>query len=1413
MEALYLQPLEKDGVMVEEEEQEKSRDQEEGGTEASSPMGSTTDEETDEDSEPEPPPVVRRKVSFADAFGLNLVSVKEFDNVEGTESEVSQSPEREVTHPLEEVYLSCLFTVPLSPEELDQRLQVQKVELESIELLPGTTTLRGIVRVVNLSYSKSVYARISLDCWNSYFDLLAEYVPGSSDRKTDRFTFKYTLIPSFERDGTRVDFCLRYETSVGTFWANNQEMNYVLFCHQKGQAKEPGPQMQEESTSYKSKRSCLKANRRGSAEERTKETVNTATVCAEAQATHKAEEADRKTVDSAEIQSFLYREEHKPLVDSVKSRHRATRLARVQECLSRRRQQVPKAYPHDSANGQKISQPVPALWGGSARFLCNQKKQLNESPQVLTYHQIPLLTLDWNNDKPQRWGAADMDDIWTGRAKLTLSKASEENVEDKPSVNDMWETFLNGTDDTTDKETSVSDVWQEFLNGPSCKDHSGVPESEWLQTAASVSPSNDKEPQTQYAASSQEFQVGTDTPATLHAHTSAACQLLSGKRETPLANVTLNAEDHQPAEACVSSPRDDNTATQDASQRSQTNSVTDTSQEFSLKGATPVSKGSVDSTAECHKYAICEREREEIIGEAEGIGGDEPFTPHTADLVTSSGESKTTDMTAMPESQNANTVDRISQGAGLDEGLSSSGEGEVTGTAHNATDDTLAFSETIRQGTKNGERFVFSTSRQRAEERLMTNCMENKVSAEDEIFRPHKTQECEISQRCADEKQREEFRLNQKSENPLHDNEGDENEIRPAQSRAHEFNPNQTCEENFRPCLVMESEFKLDESENKDMASNNKDLEGFRETQVENYYWKKRKEPKRQIGAEAEIIAVLDEEASAWQRGNTSIISEVNNEHLRPVLEGEELDVQKEEEDSTLKQAEENVETSEPGEHVLVSNQTEEGKSLSCSGINVEQQEINPSSQKRHTVESREGMKVFQSDRDTFRPFPKDKCNPDPTELVELRWISSQDVTKGQKEDVGSEIRPEEVKAKENVAKKDTSKELQHQPETIERIEEDMSQTDKDERESIGELKIEAMGVLMGNVEDPQRERKNAPAELKEQELSVEAESSPRVESKKLSEGTKELITAENTVALEVIESRLEAMFIERFGEDLVRGIWEEVFGAGKVQASIRDTTNVDGMGGRLTDIPDITRDCHLLCEKDFSDTFDSGVFSLSELPTDPNISPCQGLEHTTVTNSDEYSPKERNQSLGTIEQTHFLSELHTDLNSSADLSQDLAATLAALNRQSLTESAQTLSSPKDQENYSQIKERSVNRQETGRQIEGSVVAHKENFNRSEHPSHKRPSSSSEKLKESDVLVWWSVLYTLSHITRLLICALLVAGFFVIVFFYDFPAFFALYTFSLCWWFYKWRRHRLAMNKGISQEFAERREGVKECSA
>ncbi|XP_061770559.1 uncharacterized protein LOC133561238 isoform X2 [Nerophis ophidion] len=364
-------------------------------------------------------PVIRRKVSFADAFGLDLVSVKEF--VDAAE----EASDEDEASPAEEFYLSCLFTAPSSSEELERNLEARMVDLESIELLPGTTTLRGTVRVRNLCYSKAVYARITLDSWRSCFDLLADYVPGSSDRKTDRFTFQYTVVPPLEKEGTRVEFCLRYETSAGTFWANNMEMNYVVFCHQKS----PRKQVQ---------RSCLKANRRGGTQEKLSDDTAVPSTKAEASLEEK----------NAESVSLFHPAEHKPLVASIKSRHRAVRLAQVKDILSH-------------------------TWGQRDCTAASQKQS-----HVLTYHQIPLITLDWDNDNTL------MDDILNARAKVTLSK--EESVKAAGPGNDIWGSFLNGQGPAADNDTSVCDVWQAFINGPRCQGDLTVPQSEWLQTATLV---------------------------------------------------------------------------------------------------------------------------------------------------------------------------------------------------------------------------------------------------------------------------------------------------------------------------------------------------------------------------------------------------------------------------------------------------------------------------------------------------------------------------------------------------------------------------------------------------------------------------------------------------------------------------------------------------------------------------------------------------------------------------------------------------------------------------------------------------------------------------------------------------------------------------------------------------------------
>ncbi|XP_029089928.1 protein phosphatase 1 regulatory subunit 3A [Monodon monoceros] len=220
-----------------------------------SPQPSRRGSDSSEDIYLDNPPSGARRVSFADNFGFNLVSVKEFDSWEFPSGSTDFDLMKDIFH-TEEYVLSPLFDLPSSKEDLMQQLQVQKAILESTEYLHGSTSMKGIIRVLNISFEKLVYVRMSLDDWQTYYDILAEYVPNSCDGETDQFSFKILLVPPYQKDGSKVEFCIRYETSVGTFWSNNNGTNYILVCQKKEQELEPG-KLQEEVPNRQIK-GCLK---------------------------------------------------------------------------------------------------------------------------------------------------------------------------------------------------------------------------------------------------------------------------------------------------------------------------------------------------------------------------------------------------------------------------------------------------------------------------------------------------------------------------------------------------------------------------------------------------------------------------------------------------------------------------------------------------------------------------------------------------------------------------------------------------------------------------------------------------------------------------------------------------------------------------------------------------------------------------------------------------------------------------------------------------------------------------------------------------------------------------------------------------------------------------------------------------
>ncbi|NXE61566.1 PPR3A phosphatase, partial [Calcarius ornatus] len=209
-----------------------------------------------EEEEADTPTNISRKVSFADAFGFDLVSVKEFDIWEFPNTGQENNVEDEV-FPQEEYFFSQQFTLPASQEELLQKVREQKVVLESVLLLPGITSMNGIIRVLNVSFEKQVYVRMTLNNWLTYYDILAEWMPNSCGSETDQFCFKISLVPPFQKDGVKVEFCIRYETSVGTFWANNDDKNYTLICLKKETVQKVDNKSQKEATD-RSLKGCLK---------------------------------------------------------------------------------------------------------------------------------------------------------------------------------------------------------------------------------------------------------------------------------------------------------------------------------------------------------------------------------------------------------------------------------------------------------------------------------------------------------------------------------------------------------------------------------------------------------------------------------------------------------------------------------------------------------------------------------------------------------------------------------------------------------------------------------------------------------------------------------------------------------------------------------------------------------------------------------------------------------------------------------------------------------------------------------------------------------------------------------------------------------------------------------------------------
>ncbi len=185
-------------------------------------------------------PSSQKKVRFADSLGLELISIKHFDYTDMPEVPdriIDKFKKARALHfnnfdksntSSQSVFMELLFTNPGSLPDFLDRVYEMKVLLEYVQA--DEFSLSGVVRVLNMAFEKKVFMRYTLNNWTTFVDILAFYVPHSSDGRTDTFSFKI-ITPTFLEFGGTLQFAIKYCVVGGEFWDNNNGNNYRIRRH------------------------------------------------------------------------------------------------------------------------------------------------------------------------------------------------------------------------------------------------------------------------------------------------------------------------------------------------------------------------------------------------------------------------------------------------------------------------------------------------------------------------------------------------------------------------------------------------------------------------------------------------------------------------------------------------------------------------------------------------------------------------------------------------------------------------------------------------------------------------------------------------------------------------------------------------------------------------------------------------------------------------------------------------------------------------------------------------------------------------------------------------------------------------------------------------------------------------------
>ena len=176
-----------------------------------------------------------KKVYFADLVGLKLEFVRTItpssseDNLCTLEDATWKTHSDDTEVPRKRVkYLYPCFVHPSeSPDKFIRRVNSQNVCLEFIAY--NNLVITGLIRVTNLSYMKEVTVRFTLDGWETYRDIWADFMSTCSDGKTEKFSFRVSVPHDFEVN-RHMEFAIRYRVLDKEFWDNNNRNNYHVRC-------------------------------------------------------------------------------------------------------------------------------------------------------------------------------------------------------------------------------------------------------------------------------------------------------------------------------------------------------------------------------------------------------------------------------------------------------------------------------------------------------------------------------------------------------------------------------------------------------------------------------------------------------------------------------------------------------------------------------------------------------------------------------------------------------------------------------------------------------------------------------------------------------------------------------------------------------------------------------------------------------------------------------------------------------------------------------------------------------------------------------------------------------------------------------------------------------------------------------